>query len=292
VTTSIEHANPVAIFPNATAPASGTSLRALPSQSMLFARRVLRSWSRDPWFMVQTLIYPMIMLVMFRVVLGDSVTMYNSIPLINGGVEYEKPDAIYGTLPMMVLVSAMFGSVTGAVTLTQERESGLLGRFWVLPVHRGADLLGRFIAEFVRVLATTGVLLAVGVCLGFRFNQGPIAALALVAVPLYFGVAFGIMVTAFALISRRRTLVEIVALVVSLLMFFNAGFVPVSAYPVWIQPIVEYQPMTPTIEAMRALAIGGNVAGPLTQTLIWATAMLVLFIYPALKGYRMSVTRF
>ena len=46
------------------------------------------------------------------------------------------------------------------------------------------------------------------------------------------------------------------------------------------------------IEAMRALAIGGNVAGPLTQTLIWATAMLALFIYPALKGYRMSVTRF
>ena len=54
--------------------------------------------------------------------------------------------------------------------------------------------------ELIRIVATTIVLLATGYVLGFRFEQGPVAALAFLVVPLLFGVAFAVLVTAVAVI--------------------------------------------------------------------------------------------
>ncbi len=40
-----------------------------------------------------------------------------------------------------------------------------------------------------------------------------------------------------------------------MLMFFSIGFVPLDQYPDWLQPIVEHQPVSYTIEAMRGLSL-------------------------------------
>ncbi|MGX7732089.1 ABC transporter permease [Rhodococcus sp. 2H158] len=247
---------------------------ALWEHSRIQCQRLLLRWARDPATMIQALVYPALTLLMFRVVLGNTVTAATGQP------------AIYGTVPMIILVGAMFGSVVSAVGLRTERQSGLLGRFYTLPIHRAAGLLGRMLAEAVRVLATTLIILAAGVGLGFRFTQGLAAGLAILVIPVLFGIGFALMVTVLATMSSKLPLVELVSIACTLLMFFNSGFVPVMAYPRWLQPVVENQPMSCAIDTMKALAMGGPLAEPLIKTLMWSALMIAVFTVPAIRGYR------
>ncbi|ETT23562.1 daunorubicin-DIM-transport integral membrane protein ABC transporter DrrC [Rhodococcus aetherivorans] len=261
-------------FPSPNAARSESSARALLEHSFVQCKRLLLRWSRDPATMIQALLYPALTLVMFRLVLGDSVSAATGQP------------AIYGNVPLIALVGAMFGSVVSAVGLKLERKSGLLSRFWTLPVHRASGLVGRMLAEAVRVFATTVLIVAVGMLLGFRFNQGLPAAVAMMLVPVLFGMGFAVMVTALATISGDAPLVELVSILCTLLMFFNSGFVPVFAYPTWLQPIVQYQPMSCAVDAMRGLSLGGPVLEPLLQTTAWSLGLIAIFLYPAIRGYR------
>ncbi|GAB4583093.1 ABC transporter permease [Nocardia sp. IFM 10818] len=255
-------------------PRSEKTLSIWVEQSLIQCKRLLIGWARDPATTIQTLIYPAATLLMFRVVLGDSITAATGMP------------SIYGTTPMVILVAAMSGSVVSALGFKAEKATGLLGRFWTMPVHRAAGLTGRLLAEAVRVLVTSLFVLAVGVCLGFKFWYGPVASIAMLGIPILFGIGFAVMVTALATFSEGVMLVSIVGIINTLLMFFNSGFVPVFAYPVWLQATVENQPMSTAIDAMRGLAYDGPIATPLIKTVAWTIGMIVVFAYPAIRGYR------
>lgn len=250
------------------------SRSALVTHSLLQTQRLLRRWTRDPFTMLQAIVYPGIMLVMFNAVLGISVTKATGV------------NSVYGYAPMIMLVGAMFGSIASGIGLKTEWRKGLLSRFWILPVHRASGLASRLMAEAVRIMLTSVLILTVGVFLGFRFNQGVIAGIALLFVPLLMGIGFATMVTALAVSSAKVPLVELLSLVCTLLMFFNSGFVPTQAYPTWLQGFVENQPMSTAIDAMKGLSLGGPVAEPLIKTALWSIGALALFTWPAIRGYR------
>ncbi|OQS17300.1 peptide ABC transporter permease [Nocardia donostiensis] len=244
------------------------------THSLIQCKRLLTAWARDPATTIQTLVYPALTLLMFRIVLGDSITAATGKP------------SVYGTVPLITLVAAMSGAVVSALGFKTEKITGLLGRFWTMPIHRAAGLTGRLLAEAIRVLITTLFVLAVGYAIGFRFGQGPLAALALITIPVMFGIGFAVFVTALATATEGVVLVNLIGMISTLLMFFNSGFVPVYAYPTWLQTVVGNQPMSCAIEAMRGLSYGGPVAEPLTKSVLWTLGMIIVFAYPAIRGYR------
>lgn len=250
------------------------SLRMLLPQTVIQTERLLTRWARDPLTVMQALLFPALLLVMLNAVLGDQVSTF------------ADADALYGSVPMISLVGVMSGSLAGAVTLGRERDDGLLSRFWVLPVHRASGLLSRVLAEGVRILLCTLVIFAVGIALGFRFTQGPLAAIALFGIPVLYGLGFATMVTAFAVYTAKAALVEVISLGSSMLMFFSTGFVPLNAYPGWARPIVEHNPLTHAIDTMRGLSLGGPVRGPLLATLAWSLGAIAVFALPAAIGFR------
>ncbi|MFX0576729.1 ABC transporter permease [Nocardia nepalensis] len=249
--------------------------RLLIPQTLIQTKRLLVRWWRDPLTVVQSLVFPALLLIVLNVVLGSRITE------TSGGVS-----ALYGFVPMAALVGVMSGSVAGAITLGRERDEGLLARFWVLPVHRASGLAARIVAEGIRILLCTVVLFAVGVALGFRFKKSPLAGIALFGVPLLFGLAFATMVTAVAVFSAKAALVEAVSLGSSLMMFFSTGFVQLAFFPRWAQPIVRHQPMSYAIDTMKGLSLGGPVRGPLLGTIAWSIGAIVVFAIPAAVGYR------
>ncbi|MVU79067.1 ABC transporter permease [Nocardia sp. ET3-3] len=256
------------------APRSERRFSILVEQSLIQCKRLLMGWMRDPSTTIQTLVYPALTLVMFRIVMGDAVGSATGMP------------AIYGYVPMVMMVAAMSGSVVSALGFKAEKATGLLGRFHTMPIHRAAGLTGRLLAEAVRVLITSLFVLAVGLVLGFRFWYGPAASIAMLGIPILFAIGFAIMVTALATLTEGIILVALVGLVNTLLMFFNSGFVPVFAYPAWLQKTVENQPMSTAIDAMRGLSYDGPIATPLWKTLAWTLGMIIVFAYPAIRGYR------
>jgi daunorubicin resistance protein C len=240
----------------------------------ILSGRQLLVVTRDRLTLMQSLLFPLLSMVMFKVVLGDAVGQATG------------QNSAYGTVPLVVLVGAMFGSLAVGTRLISERRTGLLTRLYVLPVHRGADLSSRISVEMIRILVGTAVLTTAGMLIGWRFDQGVLPAIGIFGVALLYGAAYSTIVLTLAVSASSLPLVPIMSLVTSLLMFFNSGFSPIDAYPEVLQPLVRNQPMTCAIETMRALATGGPVAESLTKTVIWALGAILIFTYPALRGYR------
>jgi ABC-2 type transport system permease protein len=258
---------------------SENSLRVLVPHTVVQTKRLLIRWGRDVTTVVYALILPILFLVAVNTVFGRQISS------ISGH------SALYGSVPMAALVATIFGSSVGGIGLMRERADGLLARLWVMPVHRASGLLSRIIAEAVRIQITTLVILCAGIMLGLRFHQGLLAFLAWLMVPVIFGVAFATLVTTVALYSAKTTLVEAISLLNMLALFFCTGFVPLGQYPQWIQPVVEQQPMSHAIEAMRGLSLGGPSRWPVTATLLWAGGIIAVCVLPMAFGYRKASMR-
>jgi ABC-2 type transport system permease protein len=258
------------------APAASAARTRVPfaRHAVVQAATLLRSWSRDPGFIVQALVFPVFMLIIFQMVLGKTVTAMGA-----GG-------SIYGNAGLVALASAMFGTLATGLTLVNERETGLLSRMWTLPVPRAGFIAGRLLAEVARTLAATVLLFAFATLFGFRFTQGVGPALGALLIPAVFTVGFAAPVIALAVRGSGSGLIQQLSGACLLLLFFNTGFSALRAYPGWLQPVVEYQPLSPAIDAMRALTEGGAVAGPLAATVAWAAASLAIFGPLAVRGYR------
>ncbi|MEU0544620.1 ABC transporter permease [Nocardia sp. NPDC005978] len=243
-------------------------------QSLVHASALLRSWSRDPGIIVQSMVFPAFMLLMFQLVLGKTVTS------MGGG------DSVYGNAGLVALVGALFGTLATAITLIQERDTGLLARTWTLPVPRAGFIAGRLLAEALRTGPATIILFLVAIPLGFRFEHGVLAALGAILVPMIFAIGIAVPVIAMATVASGKQAVQQLGGLFLLLLFFNSGFAPVTEYPGWLQPVVRHQPMTPAIDAIRGLTEGGAVAKPLAITVLWAVGLIVAFGPLAVRGYR------
>lgn len=259
--------------------AAENSARRLVVHTWILAARLLRRWSRDPATVLESLMMPVFLLVTVNIVLG------------NGISQLTGHSALYGSVPLIAMVGAMSGSMVGGVNLVREGSDGLLSRLWVVPVHRASGMLSRLAADVVRILVTTAVIMCAGLILGFRFRQGIFSSVAWLFVPTAFGVAFTMAVNTIALYTASTIMVETTEIVWGLLMFFSTGFVPVHQYPHWLQPIVEHQPISYAVEAMRGLSLGGPVLTPVVAVLLWSAGTAAVFAVPMAIGYRRASMR-
>ncbi|MFI5777112.1 ABC transporter permease [Nocardia sp. NPDC051570] len=249
-------------------------MRTLVDQSMIEAGRLMRRWPREHDVISSTLVQPILLLLMYQLVLNKVLTLSSG------------TDAIYGFVPMIAVSGAMYGAMGTGLSLHAEAESGLLRRFWVLPVHRSAGLIGRLIAECGRTLVVTVLVVVLGVVLGLRFHAGWSGLLGVLLVPVVLIPGFATMVITVGVGKAGAKVVQLFAAIILLGMFFNSGFVPVDNYPAWLQPVVRAQPMSCAIEAMRNSLLGGPIAVPFLQTLAWSAGLAAVFGALAVRGYR------
>lgn len=255
------------------------SLRLLVLHTWVQAQRLLLRWCHDIQTVIQALILPPMFLVSMNLVFGKPVSSVSG------------HSALYGSVPMAALVGAIFGSTASGICLMRERDEGLLARLWVFPVNRASGLLARLVAEAARILLTTLLVICTGAALGFRYRQGMLGAMAWVMVPVAFGVAFSFLVITMALYLVNTVVVEATGIAVTLLIYFCTGFVPLAEYPTWIQPVVQHQPMSYAVEAMRGFSFGGPVLAPTIATLLWSVGVVAVSAAPMAIGYRKASTR-
>nr|WP_232002933.1 ABC transporter permease [Mycobacterium sp. 1245801.1] len=251
-----------------------TPLTAFVSQSASEAGRLLRRWRRDPIVAVQALLFPTFLLIIYKLLVGKSVLA------ITGH------DSLYGLVPMCAVVGAVFGTLGAGLALPSERESGVLTRLWVQPVHRASTVAGRLVAEAARTTTSAVVLTVFGIALGLRFSYGWMAMLAFVLVPVAISAGMATLVIAIAARADGKAMVTWLGAGCVVLLFLNTGVAPAEVFPGWLQPVVRFSPISPTIEAMRALAEGGPVLSPLWQAGLWGGVLVAVFAPAAVRGYR------
>jgi len=133
---------------------------------------------------------------------------------------------------------------------------------------------------------------AVGVGLGLRFKGGWAAAIPYVLVPVSVVVVFSTAVIAIAVRSRNPTLLTWLGMVSVGSVFACAGVPPVEMLPAWSQTTIRLNPLSPTIESMRALAEGDPALWPLLLTCAWILCAAALVGPLAVRGYRTAAENF
>lgn len=259
-------------------PGSQNAARLFVAQTLLQTNRLLTRWARDYITVIGAIVLPILFMVVLNIVLGNLAYVVT------------HDSGLYSIVPLIALGAAITGSTFVAIDLTRERSFGLLARLWVLPVHRASGLISRILANAIRTLVTTLVMLGTGVVLGFRFRQGLIPSLMWISVPVILGIAIAAMVTTVALYTAQTVVVEGVELVQAIAIFFSTGLVPLNSYPGWIQPFVAHQPVSYAIAAMRGFAMGGPVLSPMIGMLVWTAGICVVCAVPLAIGYRRAST--
>lgn len=259
-------------------PGSQNAARLFVAQTLLQTNRLLTRWARDYITVIGAIVLPILFMVVLNSVLGNLAYVVT------------HDSGLYSIVPLIALGAAITGSTFVAIDLMRERSFGLLARLWVLPVHRASGLISRILANAIRTLVTTLVMLGTGVVLGFRFRQGLIPSLMWISVPVILGIAIAAMVTTVALYTAQTVVVEGVELVQAIAIFFSTGLVPLNSYPGWIQPFVAHQPVSYAIAAMRGFAMGGPVLSPMIGMLVWTAGICVVCAVPLAIGYRRAST--
>lgn len=259
-------------------PGSQNAARLFVAQTLLQTNRLLTRWARDYITVIGAIVLPILFMVVLNIVLGNLAYVVT------------HDSGLYSIVPLIALGAAITGSTFVAIDLMRERSFGLLARLWVLPVHRASGLISRILANAIRTLVTTLVMLGTGVVLGFRFRQGLIPSLMWISVPVILGIAIAAMVTTVALYTAQTVVVEGVELVQAIAIFFSTGLVPLHSYPGWIQPFVAHQPVSYAIAAMRGFAMGGPVLSPMIGMLVWTAGICVVCAVPLAIGYRRAST--
>ena len=190
-------------------------------------------------------------------------------------------------LPPAVLVQGLMAAGTGAGVLAAiDARTGMVARSRALPVSRASVFLGRLGADALRFLLTTAALLLVGALLGFGFHGGALDVVAFVALALLFGTAYATACIWLGFATRDEEIVmSILALPFLLLFMLSSGIVPAERFPDWIEPLIRESPISRTIEALRALAEGGDVAATLPVAVAWLVGLTALGGAGAVRAY-------
>jgi ABC-2 type transport system permease protein len=238
--------------------------------------RNLLTYVRVPEILVFSTIQPVMFVLLFRYVFGNSITLSDpSIPY----VDY--------LMAGIIVQTALFGSAGTGIGLAEDLNTGLIERFRSLPMARSAVLAGRTMAEAVRNVAVLVLITGVGMAVGFRIHGGAPAYVGALALVLLFAFAFSWVVATVGLRAPSGEAAQAAIFPMLFpLVFASSAFVDTSFMPGWLQTFADHQPVTVTIDAARHLVLGQPVGWSVVGSIVWSLGIVAVFAPLAVRRYR------
>jgi ABC-2 type transport system permease protein/oleandomycin transport system permease protein len=242
--------------------------------------RNLIAMRRVPQVLIFSTVQPVIFILMFRYVFGGA---------ISPGAQFLGIPYVDFLMPGIFVQTITFGGMSTGVGLAEDVTKGLIERFRSLPMARSAVLAGRCIADLARNLFVFVLMLIVGFAVGFRVHTNVAALLVALVVMLLFAFALSWIFALLGLATRNAEAAQAAAFpIVAPLVFASSAFVPLESQPGWLQVFSANQPFTITVNAVRALCIGGETLWPVIQSVLWAVAITAVFAPIAVRKYRQT----
>jgi ABC transporter DrrB family efflux protein len=253
----------------------GNGLTKLLANTTTVTGRNLHRLVRVPTLVAFATVQPVMFVLLFTYAFGGAIHP----PGIAHYVDY--------LLPGIFVLAIAFGASQTGVAIADDLASGMLDRFRALPMARAAVLAGRTAADAVRNLFVLGLMTGVGAAIGFRFHAGPAAAVATIILALAVGVVFSWINALLGLLVRDAESAGLAGLLTVIpLIFTSSTFVPIATMPGWLQAFARINPITITVDALRALCLGGPTATHLWHAVAWIVALLLVTVPAAVIRYQ------
>ena len=249
------------------------------NDTLVVAERNLVRLPRSPDLLLAVTVQPVMFVLLFVYVFGGAIQ--------TPGFDNYKDFLI----PGIIVQNIAFGGFLTALGLAEDMNKGLIDRFRSLPMARPAVLAGRTAADIVTNLLSIGVLLTTGLIIGFSFDASIGEILLGVVLLLAFGFAFSwVFALIGLLVSSPEAANSVGFIAVFPLTFISSAFVPVESMPSALQAVAEVNPFTVTVDAMRALWVGGEAGNSVWGAFVWALVIFAIAAPLAVARYRRAAS--
>jgi ABC transporter DrrB family efflux protein len=244
------------------------------ADALVLARRTLKKVPRIPEQLIFATIQPVMFVVLFRYVFGGAIAV--------SGTSY-----VNYLMAGIFVQTVAFGSMNTGTGLAEDLTKGVIDRFRSLPMAPSAVLVGRTVADLVLNMFVVGVMIVMGLLVGFR-PEGNVAGWAgAIGLLLLFSFALSWVSVVVALLVRTVEAMQQAGFIwLFPLTFVSSAFVPVDTMPGWLQPFAEYQPLSQVIDAVRGLLLGESIGNHGWIALAWCLGILAVFLPLSVTLYK------
>lgn len=241
------------------------------SDTWIFIRRSLTHIFKNLDQILSIIISPIMFMLLFRYVFG-------------GAIETEGTTYVNYLVAGILVQTIAFGATTTSLSVANDLKQGIIERFKTLPIASSGVLMGHVVADLVRNVLSSIVMIGVALAVGFRPTASPVEWLIILGLILLFTFAFSWLSAIAGLMAKSVEAVQWISFVVVFpLTFASSAFVPTDGMPAGLRFFAENQPVTHVIEAIRALMIGAPVGNHILMTVIWCVGFSIVAI--AVSGY-------
>jgi ABC-2 type transport system permease protein len=207
--------------------------------------------------------------------------------IFGGALAGTPREYIQYLLPGVLVQTIVFITVYTGIGLNTDIQKGLYDRFRSLPMWQPSPLFGALVGDVFRYSVCAGLIIVVGLILGFRPAGGALGVLLAVALVLVFGFALSWPWIIVGMLVRTPESVMTTSFVFLMPLTFASNiFVELSTMPRWLQVVVGINPVTRLADASRHL-MHGEPALPDVAWVLAASAVIVLISAPiAMQLYR------
>jgi ABC-2 type transport system permease protein len=260
---------------------SGSRIGWAVSDSLTVMKRNLLHLRYKPEEIIGGLAFPIVSVLLFGYVFGSAMA-------VPGDGNYRE-----FLMPGLFVMAMAFGIGNTTVGVESDARRGILDRFRSMPMSRTAFVGGRSLADMVSASADLVMLIACGLIVGWRWNNGVVEALQAVGLLLllrfsliWVGIYLGL------LVRSPESAMQIFSLVLPITMIANT-FVAPEMMPGWLGTLAEWNPLSSTVLATRELfgnpGAGGEswiAQNAQLMAVVWPLVLFTIFAPLAVRRYR------
>jgi ABC-2 type transport system permease protein len=234
-------------------------------------RRNFKHILRNPVTIFNAALMPVVLMLLLVYVFGNA---------FNVGEHYVE----YAT-PGLILLAITYGLSGTAVSVSSDMTKGIINRFKVMNVSRGAVLTGHVAATMLTSAIAIAVIIGMAFALGFRSPATPLDWLGAIGVALAAAFAAAWLTVALGMAAKTVESAGLTVVPLILLPFVSSAVVPAAKMGQGVRQFAQYQPFTSIIESLRGLLAGTPSGGYAAAALAWCAGI-------ALAGYLWSRATF
>lgn len=260
---------------------SGSRIGWAVSDSLTVMKRNLLHLRYKPEEIIGGLAFPVVSVLLFGYVFGSAMA-------VPGDGNYRE-----FLMPGLFVMAMAFVIGNTTVGVESDARRGILDRFRSMPMSRTAFVGGRSLADMVSASADLVMLIACGLIVGWRWNNGIVEALQAVGLLLllrfsliWVGIYLGL------LVRSPESAMQIFSLVLPITMIANT-FVAPEMMPGWLGTLAEWNPLSSTVLATRELfgnpGAGGEswiAQNAQLMAIVWPLVLFAIFAPLAVRRYR------
>jgi ABC-2 type transport system permease protein len=244
------------------------------SNALVFAWRAALKFKHVPEQLFDLVMTPLMFTLLFTFVFG-------------GALAGSTGEYLQFFLPGILVQTVCFNAVYSGMGLSTDLGKGLFDRFRSLPIWPLAPFAGLVVGDILRHLIAGGIILTIGLILGYRPEAGAVGVVAAFALLIAIGFGMGwIFIVLGLLIRAPMTVMTFGFTFLFPLVFASNIMVDPGTMPWWLRAFVEVNPISLMSTAMRELMAGNATFGQVGLSLIAPVALTLVLAPVTLWLYR------